>query len=746
MVTALELPPISKQPRAISEQEAQSQQPQSVKGLGLGVAYSIVHTTPGRVRFRVPRLACDANYAQRLQSLLAEESSVTSVQIKPSAMSVAINYKSQEVSDRQMLSHLTNLIQLAPLLICTDSSISSDKSESDSSWSGLKFPLLATILAVLSGPFGLSIPTAIIGGTVAAASAPVAKRAIKSIWQQQQLNLDCLDLMAVTLTAAQGNLMTPSLLLMLHQLGDTIRDRTARTSAHQTLNLLDSLNPSVWVERHGSKEQIPIEQVQRGDTVIVYPGEQIPVDGKILQGKASIDEQKLTGESVPVVREVGQKVYASTLIQEGELYILTERTGSNTRAGQSIQLVKDAPVYDTRMENYAAQLADKAILPAFLLAGGVFATTGSLARAASILTLDFMTGIRVSVPTSVLASLTAAARRGILIRSGRALEQLAEIEAVVFDKTGTLTQGDVVMVGVTTITEEVAPARVLALAAAAEQRLTHPVATAVVNYARQQGVPELVRRQWDYKVGLGVAANIDGERVLVGSARFLSRQGISLEYLYEKHPELRGASLIYVASNGQLLGVIEYTDPPRPESQAVIKALHNQGTEIHLLTGDNWRRAVAVAKQLGIPEDKTHAEAFPEQKAVVIRRLHESGKIVAFVGDGINDSAALAYADVSVSFGNGSDIARETAEVVLMENNLNSLLEAITIAKQTRDIIKQNTKLSVIPNLAALSLATTVGLHPLAAAVVHNGSAIAAGVNGLRPLWNSPTLPLQLLY
>ncbi|NEP03066.1 MAG: cadmium-translocating P-type ATPase [Symploca sp. SIO2E9] len=742
MVTALELPPRSKQPRVISQQKLQPQQSQSVKGLGLGITYSVVHTTPGRIRLRVPRLVCDANYAQRLQSLLAEEPSVTSVQIKPSAMSVAINYKNQEVSDRQMLSHLANLIQLAPLLICAASSASPDKPESDSSWFGLKFPLLATILTVLAGPFGLPIPAALIGGTVAAASAPVAKRAVASIWKQQRLNIDCLDLMAVALTAAQGNLMTPSLLLMLHELGDGIRDRTARTSANQSLNLLDSLSQYVWVERNGSKEQVAIDQIEPGEIVIVYPGEQIPVDGKILRGKASIDEQKLTGESVPVVREAGQQVYASTLVREGQLYILTERTGDNTRAGQSIQLVKNAPVYDTRMENYAAQLADKAILPALLLAGSVLATTGSLARAASILTLDFMTGIRVSVPTSVLASLTAAARRGILIRSGRALEQLAEVEVLVFDKTGTLTQGDVVMVGVTTISEEVSSTRVLALAAAAEQRLTHPVAAAVVNYARQQRVPELIRSEWDYKVGLGVQADIDGERVLVGSARFLGKQGISLEYLYEQHPELRGSSLIYVASNGKLLGVIEYTDPPRPESQKVIKALQNQGIEIHMLTGDNRRRAAAVAKQLDIPEDKTHAEAFPEQKAAVVRQLHESGKIVAFVGDGINDSAALAYADVSVSFGDGSDIARETADVVLMENDLSSLLEAVAIAKQTQEIIKQNTQLSVIPNVAALSLATTVGLHPLAATAVHNGSAIAAGVNGLRPLWNYPTLPL----
>ncbi len=221
---------------------------------------------------------------------------------------------------------------------------------------------------------------------------------------------------------------------------------------------------------------------------------------------------------------------------------------------------------------------------------------------------------------------------------------------------------------------------------------------------------------------------------MVGSDRFLEMEGISLEPLYQQHPDLEGASGIYVASDGQLLGVIQYTDPLRPETKATIQALQAQGVDIHILTGDHRHRALTVAKELGIASDKIHADAFPEQKAAIIRQLHESGKTVAFVGDGINDSAALAYADVSVSFGDGSEVARETADVVLIENDLESLVKAIAMAKQTRQLIEQNTRLAVIPNLAALSFATTVGLHPLLATVVHNGSAIAAGVNGLRPL------------
>ncbi|MDJ0714227.1 MAG: heavy metal translocating P-type ATPase [Prochloraceae cyanobacterium] len=721
---------IEREVQAIESQ--QKRHSKTIDFTKLLVPYSVVHTTPGRIRFRVSRIAWDTHYVHRLKVLLEADPYVTYFRLKPAAMSVAIAYQTKQISDEEMLLHLRSLIQLATTAIVPDTS-ESDKKKSSSSWSDLKLPVLATGLALLAGPLGWPIPATLIGGTVAAASLPVAKRAMSSIWSNQRLNIDCLDFMALTLTSLQGNLLTPSAILMLHEIGDLIRDRTARQSTRHALDLLDSLSKFAWVDRNGTKEQIPVEQVNPGDVIIVYPGEQIPVDGKILQGKASIDQQKLTGESMPVTREVGQTVYASTLVREGQLYILTERTGSDTRAGQSVKLVEDAPVYDTRMENHAAQLADKAILPALLFSGGVLLSTGSMARAASILTLDFMTGIRVSVPTTVLASMTAAAQRGILIRSGRSLEQLAEVDAVVFDKTGTLTQGDVVVAGVRTVNGS-APERLLELAAAAEKRLTHPVAQALVDYAREQKVRQLRRGKWDYKVGFGVRAEIDGENVLVGSARFMNEQGISLESLHVQHRDLEGASLIYVASNGQLLGVVEYTDPLRPESQSVIKALHDRGLDIHILTGDRRYRALTVAKELGISEDNIHAEAFPEQKATIVRQLHESGKTVAFVGDGINDSAALAYADVSVSFGDGSEVARETADVVLMENDLDSLVRAISLAKQTQQLIGQNTSLAVIPNVAALSVATTVGLNPLLATVIHNGSAIAAGVNGLRPL------------
>lgn len=716
----------------------------------LKVKYTIVHQISGRLRLRVPKLAVDSDYAQQLEYLVSSEPYVTQVRLKPAAASIAISYQTKLLSAREVKARLQQLLQAAALYPQEWVKPQILETTSTQDWSELKLPALATVLALLRELGKVPIPRTAVAASVTLAGFPVFQRAVKSLVKHKKLNIDCLDLFALIFSSLQGQWLTPALLLTLHEIGDILRDRTARASQHQAEDLLATLGHFAWVDRNG-KQQIPIDEVEVGDTVIVYPGEQIPVDGTVIKGTALIDQQKLTGESMSIVSEVGQSVYASTLVRSGEIYLTAERIGNQTRAGASIELVKQAPVRDTRMENYAAQIADCAIVPSLLVAGGVLAVTANPARAASILTLDFVTGIRVSLPTTFLAALNHATRHGVLIRSGRALEKLAQVDTLVFDKTGTLTQGDLQVVDVKTVKGRMSATRVLSLAAAAEQRLTHPLAEAAIDYAKSRGIAILPRGEWNYEIGLGVRAEIDGETVLVGSDRFLQQAGISLDCFYDRHPCLTGrchnypncpilahASLMYVASNGVFQGAIKYADPLRPESQQVLAQLQSQyGMEIHLLTGDSQHRAIAVASALSIPLGQVHAEAFPEQKAEIVRQLNASGKTVAFVGDGLNDSVALTYADVSISFGDGSEVARETADVVLMNNNLTSLLDAIAIARETKGVIRQNIGLSVVPNLAALSLASTVGLHPLAATVVHNGSAIAAGLNGLRPLMHS---------
>ncbi len=692
------------------------------------VIYSVIHACPGRMRLRVPRLRHDLDYTQRLRVLLEADPLILSIRIQPAAASLAVTYQAGTAPEAKIRSHLGYLLLKGSQTEVVLPTAAATRT-------GVSLSAVATGLAVLAGPLGLPIPPMMVVGAIALATVPVLRRAWTGIITQRQLSIDFLDLVAIAITTAQGQLLTPSLMLSLIEIGENIRDRTAHYSQIQALDLLGSFGQQVWVERDGEKLEVPLSEVQLGETVIVYPGEQVPVDGTILRGQALLDEQKLTGESMPIFKTEGQPVFASTLVREGGIYILVERVGNSTRAGQSIQLIQAAPVHDTRMENYAAKIAQKAVVPTLCLAGVVFAATRNPARAASILTLDFATGIRVSIPTTVLAALTYAARRGILIRSGRALEQLALVDTIVFDKTGTLTKGEVAVTGVESLHPGTSKERVLELAAAAEQRLTHPVAEAVIRYAQALALNIPERSQWDYQLGLGVEAKIEGEIVYVGSDRFLRQQGVDLTQLHTLRQE---HSVIYVASNGQLLGRIHYRDMIRPESQQVItQLLKEEGVEVHILTGDQRRTARRVAEELGILESHTHAEAFPEQKAAVVRQLHEQRKTVAFVGDGINDSPALAYADVSVSFAGGSDIARETADVVLMENDLRGLLEAIAIARRAKHLIEQNTRIIAIPNLGGMAVAVLFGLNPLTATIVNNGSTVVAGLNGLRPIFKS---------
>ncbi|EDX87019.1 cadmium-translocating P-type ATPase [Synechococcus sp. PCC 7335] len=747
-------------------------------------AWRVVHSLPGRVRLRVPALLIATAWQHKVKTTLNKTVGVRSVRINQAACSMTIQYDPEiESALKLLLLKLEercgcqcdeSLVQFASLH--SSSARSSKKTlppislkgqtpksqtpksqtseaHADQTWAGLKLPVLAAGLAVLSR---YSWPLELRSGlrslsalALLGAVLPVGQRAFRSLSVHRKFNIDCLDLLALSLSAWQGKLLTPALVLTLHELGDTIREQTARTTAVQSSSLEDTIGHFAWVklEADAPPQQIPSDQVQIGQTVVVYPGEQIPVDGSVLVGKAIIDQQSLTGEAMPIAGRSGTQVYASTLVRSGQIQIRAERVGRNTRAAVGLELLRQAPVYDTRMANYAEQVADRLIVPSLLLAGVVLLTTGDTARTAAILTLDFVTGIRVSIPMAFLGALNHTTRHGVLIRSGRTLEKIAEVDTIVFDKTGTLTQGQITVVDIQPFNDEAASehhrqslnaAEILQVAASAEQRINHPVAAAIAQYAQAQNLPMLSREHWSYEVGLGIKAQIEGRSVLVGSERFLRQYGVDWAADWTANvitPETAVDSLIYVACEGQFWGTIRYSDPLRSESTELIKRLHKEyGIKVYLLTGDNPQRAMQVANTLGISQPQVYAEAFPEQKAQIIQELHRAGRTVAFVGDGLNDSIALAYADVSVSFARGAEVARETADVVLMENNLLDFLEIIAISRQTQHLIEQNIGLVVLPNLIALGIATTQGLRPLIATGIHNGSAIAAGLNSLRPL------------
>jgi Cu2+-exporting ATPase len=368
--------------------------------------------------------------------------------------------------------------------------------------------------------------------------------------------------------------------------------------------------------------------------------------------------------------------------------------------------------------------------------GGIGALAGGgLQGAAAVLIIDYGTGIRIAAPTTVLSSMTKAIRKGILIKGGRHLENLSEINAIVFDKTGTLTCGHPDIIDVIPLNGS-SPDQVLTLAAAAENRLTHPVAQAIVRTAIEKGLEIPERTTSDYTIGLGVESYVDDMPVLVGNRRFMKQKQLSLTPAIQnkiRAMEARAVSPLCVAVDGQMIGLLSFADPLRPEAKEVIQAIRARGIEeIVMLTGDHEDVAKRVAGELGI--SRYVAESFPGQKAEVVQELQQKGYKVAVVGDGINDSPALAYADVGIAVDGGTHVAQETAHVVLLHGGLWKIPAAIDIGREAVRLIHQSWDIIMIPNTIALGLAAVGLLGPIGATLLSNGSNILATANGLRPL------------
>lgn len=709
------------------------------------IDYQIIHTTSGRFRIKIPRLSKDVEYTNQLIWLIESFDFIINVRINPAAESLIIHYQENLVSGTTVQESLLTMIQQAAIAETSSEIVQTQtefKPELEWVLERVGMPVFSLGIALLAQQF-LPIPPLLVAGVVAVAAIPFIQRTLDLMLTERRLDADILDILWMSLYTIKGDFVGPALMVSLIESGDVLRDATARANEQQMLDLLQGLDKYVRIERDGQEERIQLSEVKKGDRIVVYAGETIPVSGRVLRGTALIDEHKLTGESKLVSRSEGQVVHASTLVLEGKICILTKRIGKNTRLGLAVQLMQSAPVHDTRVEDYASKIANAIIAPTLLLSGVIFALTRDVSRALAPLHLDFGHAIRIAVPTTALAAVTYAARQGIYIRSGRALEMLARIDTVVFDKTGTLTQGNAAVVAIETAHEQISPQEILALAASAEQGNSHPVASAIIRRAEENGVEIKPSTTKDYRIGLGIVAQIEDTKVLVGSELLLQQEGINLDAMHKKHPNLKTStySLVYVAKNNELLGVILFTDPLRPESTKVVESLQCQGLATYMLTGDNQRVANHVGTQLGITQDHTYAQVFPDKKVEVICSLKDRGQRVAFVGEGINDAAALAHADVSISFLEGSDIARETADVVLLDNDLRGISHAIAIAKRAMEIIYQNTAIAAIPNISVVLAGVLFALDPVLGVIISNGSALLAELNSFRPLFEPDTDP-----
>jgi Cu2+-exporting ATPase len=683
----------------------------------------------------VPWIKNRPQIAHALAAFLGGIEGLNECRANADCASIIISYNQQRWSaDR--LSRRLNKFSLRDLerLAAVNGSAKVTCETQSSSWFELSLSSAGVALGLLCEPLAPVIVPLLLAGS----ALPMLKRAYDAIAAEGRLTVDVLDASATALLTLQGRFNMATFMVWLINLGDYIRDATmsqARAAVESVLSYQESL---AWVVKGRRKIRMAACKIRIGDTVIVYPGDRIPVDGIVLSGKAAVDQRALTGESMPVEKEAGAQVFAATVIHDGKLYIRTSHVGHDTEAAKIVKLVEGAPAHETAIQNYAERWANDLVPYSFAGAGvrGMFAN--GVNGAASVLVIDYGTGIRIAAPTAVLATMTKAVRHGILFKGGRALEQLAAVDAVVFDKTGTLTTGqpeisDVLAYG------SFERDKVLALAAAAEQRLNHPVAQAIVRSATAAKLAIPSRQSSDYTIGLGVSSRVNGYVVHVGCLRFMDQLGIEIPQVAQRDVAAlgqRAVSPVCVAVDHRFIGLIGHADQIRPEASGVVRKLRALGIkEVVMLTGDHRDVAQHVAKELGIKSYE--AEVLPPRKVEAVRALQARGHRVAFIGDGINDSPALAHADIGLAVKGGADVAQETAHVVLLNGDLHNISEAITIAREAVDLIHENWNIIAVPNTVALTLACLGVLGPGAATLLSNGSAIVATGNSLRPLWTN---------
>lgn len=496
----------------------------------------------------------------------------------------------------------------------------------------------------------------------------------------------------------------------------------AKGRTSEAIRKLVGLQPqSAHVLRDGVAVDVPVGEVQPGDHVVVRPGEKIAVDGEVIDGSSYVDESMITGEAAPVAKTAGAAVVGGTVNKAGSFTFRATNVGAQTLLAQIIRMVEAAQGAKLPIQALVDRITAyfvPVVIAVALLTFGAWLTFGpspalafALVNAVAVLIVACPCAMGLATPTSIMVGTGRAAELGVLFRKGEALQSLRDVSVVAVDKTGTLTEGKPALTDLT-MAPGFAENDVLALIAAVEARSEHPTAQAVVEAAKERGLRTLQVAGFEAIPGFGVAGVVDGKRIIVGADRYMVREGIDPAVFGDQAIRLgeEGKSPIYGAVDGTLAAIIAVADPIKPTTPAAIAALHELGVKVAMVSGDNRRTATAIARRLGI--DDVEAEVLPEGKVVAVKRLSQNGARVAFVGDGINDAPALAAADVGIAVGNGTDIAIESADVVLMTGDLRGVVNAIALSKATMRNIRQNLFWAFAYNAALIPVAAGL-LYPV---------------------------------
>lgn len=512
-------------------------------------------------------------------------------------------------------------------------------------------------------------------------------------------------------------------------LAEVLEGMTIERGRRAIQNLLELLPREVRVRRDGAINTVSTEMLKRGEVVLIEPGALVAVDGQVTNGNSFVDETRITGESLPVEKVAGSKIYAGSINQSGALEVRVEQVGRDTSYGRIIAAIEDAERSRAPVQKLADRLAAYIVYVALAFAAlEYYISGGNVSSTIAVIVVAGACGVAAGTPLAILGAIGRAARLGAIVKGGTHLETLSRVDTVVLDKTGTLTFGTPDVVNIATATG-VTTADVLAAAATAELRSEHPLGKAILERARADGLRYDEPTAFSYTPGMGILAHAGEAPIVVGNAAWLSAKGVDTSGLAAVAD---GTSRVFVAKDGKLLGAIDIADKERPEAIRAVAALKEMGIRTILLTGDTADVANAVGKRLGI--DDVRPQLLPEQKLHHIQSLVAEKNTVAMVGDGVNDTLALAAANVGVAMGSGTEIAREQADIVLLGNDLERFAQTVAIARRARGIILFNFAGTVVIDVVGIALVMLGVVGPVAAVMIHVGSELAFILNSARLL------------
>ena len=572
---------------------------------------------------------------------------------------------------------------------------------------------------------------------------PFVRRGLHCLLRRR-IKVELLDALSISISACRRDFGTAGMVMFLLEVGELLEEWTRKKSVADLARCMSLNVDRVWLRTVQGEVLVPVSQIQPGDAVVVRAGGIIPVDGLVLEGEVTVNQASLTGESIPVPKRPGGAVYAGTVVEEGECVLEVKQASGQSRYDQIVHMIEQSEQMKSEAESKAANLADK--LVPYTFAGSLisFALTRNVARALSVLMVDFSCALKLAMPLAVLSAMREAGRAHITVKGGKFLEAVAAADTIVFDKTGTLTRACPRVAQVVPFggKEE---AEMLRLAACLEEHFPHSMANAVVEEAKRRGLRhEEYHSKVEYLVAHGIASTVDEERVLIGSAHFVfeDERCVIPEGEQERFDALPPEySHLYLAVGKQLAAVICISDPLREEAREVLSALRALGiASTVMLTGDSYRTAAAIAAQVGV--DDFRAGVLPADKAEYVARLRREGHTVLMVGDGINDSPALSEADAGIAISDGAAIAREIADITIAADSLWELVELRRIAMALMARIHSNYRFVIGFNGALIALGVAGVLPPATSATLHNLSTLGVSLRSMSRL-TTQTQPVQ---